>query len=194
MEEITLVLFWVTLALELTCLALFILTIKLPNFRFWPPPKPRSWQFFTSWILASIVVADALFLGLLDFDSFVLPTLKQRLRFAIGFIAIGSLIGGWAWSTFGLRNTLGIGHRFITRGPYRYSRNPQYIGDSLSAMGYMIFTNSWMICIIGGVGILLNFLAPYTEEPWLEERYGEEYRQYQRQVSRFFGRRPGKES
>jgi len=189
MNKITLILFWVTLALELIYLVLFILTIKLPNFRFWPPPKPRSWQFFTSWLIASIVVMNALFLGLLDFDSFVLPHLKQRLPFAIGFVVFGSAIGTWAWSTFGLRNTIGVGYKLITCGAYQYSRNPQYIADSLGAIGYMIFTNSWMVCIVGWLGILLNYLAPYTEETWLEERYGEEYRQYKRQVPRFVGRR-----
>lgn len=187
MNEITLILFWATLALELIYLALFILTIKLPNFRFWPPPRPRSWQFFTAWFIASIVVANGLFLGLLDFDSLILPHLKQRLPFAIGFIVLGSAIGGWAWSTFGLSNTIGVAYKLITRGPYQYSRNPQYIADSLGAIGYMIFTNSWMVWIVGWLGILLNYLAPYTEESWLEERYGEEYRQYKRRVPRFVG-------
>jgi protein-S-isoprenylcysteine O-methyltransferase Ste14 len=187
MNEIKLLLFCVTLALELIYLALFILTIKLPNFRFWPPPKPRSWQFFTAWLIAYIVVMNILLLGLLDFDSFVLPSLKQRLPFTIGFVVLGSAIGTWAWSTFGLRNTIGVGYKLITRGAYRYSRNPQYIADSLGAIGYMIFTNSWMVCLVGWLGILLNLLAPYTEETWLEERYGQEYRQYKREFPRFLG-------
>ena len=61
MKEITLILFWVTVALELIYLVLFILTIKLPNFRFLPSPKPRSWQFFAVWLIASVVVVNALF-------------------------------------------------------------------------------------------------------------------------------------
>jgi len=188
MDKISLILFWVTLALELIYLVLFILTIRLSNFRFWPPPKPRSWQFFSAWLMASIVVINGFFLGLLDFDSFILSHLRQRLPFAIGFIVLGSVIGGWAWSSFGLRNTIGVGYKLITHGPYRYSRNPQYIADSLGAIGYMIFSNSWMVVVIGWLGILLNYLAPFTEEPWLEERYGEEYRQYKHRVPRFIGR------
>lgn len=189
MNEVTLILFGVTVTLELIHLALFILTIKLPNFRFWPPPQPRSWQFFCSWLIASIVVVNALLLGLLDFDSFIFPHLTQRLPWALGFLAFGSAIGGWAWSAFGLRNTIGVAYKLITDGPYRYSRNPQYIADSLGAIGYMIFANSWMICIVGWLGVFPNFLAPYTEESWLDERYGEEYRQYKREVPRFVGRR-----
>jgi protein-S-isoprenylcysteine O-methyltransferase Ste14 len=52
----------------------------------------------------------------------------------------------------------------------------------------MVFTNSWMIWLIGLIGVTLNLLAPYTEEPWLEERYGEEYEAYKRIVPRFIGR------
>ena len=187
MNEITLILFWTTLALELIYLALFILTIKLPRFRFWPPPKPRSWQFFAAWLIASVVVVNTFFLGLVDFDSFIFPHLKQRLPIVIGFVVLGSAIGGWAWSAFRLKNTIGVADKLVTRGPYQYSRNPQYIADSLDAIGYMIFTNSWMVGVIGCLGILLNLLAPYTEEPWLEERYGEEYRRYKHRVPRFIG-------
>jgi len=189
MDEVSLILFWVTVTLELIYLALFILTIKLPNFRFWPPPKPRSWQFFSAWLIASIVIMNTLLLGLFDFDSFIFPHLTQRLWWAIGFAAVGFVIGAWSWSTFGLRNTIGVAHKLITHGAYKYWRNPQYISDSLSAIGYMIFVNSWMVCIVGWLGIFLNLLAPDTEESWLEEQYGEAYRRYKREVPRFLGRR-----
>jgi protein-S-isoprenylcysteine O-methyltransferase Ste14 len=183
------ILFWATVSLELVYVILFILTIKLPNFRFWPPPKPRSWQFFLSWLIAGVVAVNFLLLGLLDFDSFTLPCLKQRLPFALGFFVIGEIIGGWALHTLGLRNTIGVDHTLITNGPYRYSRNPQYIGDCLTIIGYMVFANSWMTWMVGLLGVGLNLLAPFTEEPWLEERYGEEYKVYQRTVPRFIGRR-----
>lgn len=58
--------------MEIFYLAMFILTIKLPGFRFWPPPSPRSWQFFAAWIVAGLVAVIFLLLGLLNFDSFIL--------------------------------------------------------------------------------------------------------------------------
>ncbi len=169
-------------------MALFVLTIKLPGFRFWPPPKARSWQFFFSWLVAGLVVVNFLVIGLLDFDSFVLFSLKQRLPYAIGILVLGLLIGSWAFVTFGLKNLIGIEDKLVTGGPYRYTRNPQYIGDSLNIIGYMVLTNSWMILVIGVLGVVLNLLAPYTEEPWLDERYGERYREYKCRVPRFIGR------
>ena len=188
MIDVIQILFLFSVILELIYLVLFILTKKLPGFRFWPPPKPQSWQFFVSWLIAGLVAVNFLVLGLLDFDSFILPNLKQRLPFAISLFLIGSLLGSWAFGTFGLKNTIGVDNKLITGGPYKYSRNPQYIGDSLNIVGYMVLTNSWMIWIIGLLGVLLNLLAPSIEEPWLEERYGERYLEYKRRVPRFFGK------
>ena len=188
MHEIIRNLFVTTILLELIYVVLFVLTIKLPDFRFWPPPKARSWQFFASWLIASVVAVNFLVIGLLDFESFILASLWDRLPYVIGIFVIGGLIGSWAFLVFGLKNVIGMEDGLVTHGPYRYSRNPQYIGDSLSILGYILLTNSWMVLVIGMFGLVLNLLAPYTEEPWLEERYGERYREYKRRVPRFIGR------
>jgi protein-S-isoprenylcysteine O-methyltransferase Ste14 len=52
-------------------------------------------------------------------------------------------------------------------------------------MGYMVLTNSWMVWVLGIMGVALNLLAPFTEEPWLEERFGGAYIAYKRKVPRF---------
>jgi protein-S-isoprenylcysteine O-methyltransferase Ste14 len=184
-----LILFASALALELLYILLFVLTIRLPCFRFWPPPSARSWQFFTAWLAAGIVAVIFFFLGLLDFDSAFLPGMSIRFPAAMVFFIAGTAIGTWAGFGFGFRNTLGLGVRLVTRGPYRFTRNPQYIGDSLNALGYVLLTNSWMVGVIGILGVILNLIAPLTEEPWMEERFGEAYLAYKRSVPRFLGRR-----
>ncbi len=181
----TLTLFLSALLFELIYIFLFLLTIRRPPFRFWPPPSARSWQFFSAWLMAGIVFVNYFFVGLLDFDSGFLPGLKLRLPFAAVCFLFGISIGMWGGMVFSSRTTLGLGTRLITRGPYRYTRNPQYIGDCLSALGYMILTNSWLAWVIGILGIFLNILAPLTEEPWLEERFGDAYREYKRRVPRW---------
>jgi protein-S-isoprenylcysteine O-methyltransferase Ste14 len=183
-----LVLFSIAVAFELVYLLLFVLTIRLPGFRFWPPPSSRSWQFFSAWLMAGIVAVNFLFLGILDFDSSFFPDLRLRFPAAMIFFVIGSALGTWSSAVFGLRATIGLGDELITKGPYRYTRNPQYIGDSLNIVGYMILTNSWMVWIIGTLGVILNILAPFTEEPWLEERFGGSYLEYKDRVPRFIGR------
>ena len=190
-EDMKLALFITAIAFELLYGVLFALTIALPGFRFWPPPSQRSWQFFASWLIASLVAVCFLFLGFLDFDG---SFLHQWLRFPIAFALLicGSIIGTWSFLSLGLRTTLGLGDKLITHGPYRLSRNPQYLGDSLSIIGYMVFSNSAMVWGVGFLGILLNFLAPFTEEPWLEERFGAAYLEYKCRVPRFIGPKRGK--
>ena len=181
--------FWTAVFLELIYLALFLWTIRSETFRFWPPPSARSWQFFTAWIVAALVFVLYFLLGLFDFNSFVLPSFWNRLPIALIILIIGAAIGSWASLSFPFRTTLGLGEQLITKGPYRYSRNPQYLGDILLIFGFFVLTNSCMVGVTGLLGILLNLMAPFTEESWLEERFGEEYRCYKQLVPRFIGRR-----
>jgi protein-S-isoprenylcysteine O-methyltransferase Ste14 len=180
-----LILFITAIALELIYIYLFLLTIRLPQFRFWPPPSVWSWQFFAAWLMASVVAFNFLLLGAGDFDSSFLPEFSYRWPVSMLFFSVGTLIGTWSFAAAGLQTTLGLGRHLVVRGPYRFTRNPQYIGDSLNIIGFMILTNSWMVWIIGLLGLALNGLAPLTEEPWLEERFGDSYREYQRSVRRF---------
>ena len=179
------ILFAIALALEIVYLGLFWLTLRRPGFRFWPPPSARSWQFFAAWFVAGVVAAIFLLLGAADFNSAFLPFFQRRLPFALVLFGLGSVFDTWASFTFGLRSTLGLGERLVTHGPYRFTRNPKYIGDSLNILGYMVLTNSWMVWVLGVLGVALNIMAPFTEEPWLEERFGTAYRAYKQSVPRF---------
>ena len=181
------ILFFSALTMEVVYTGLFLLTLKRPGFRFWPPPRALSWQFFLAWFLAGVVGVIFLLLGLMDFNSAFLPGFFTRLPAALVFFLLGMAIGVWGSFHFGLRATLGLGVRLVTSGPYRFTRNPQYICDSANIIGYMILTNTWMVWILGLVGLLLNCLAPFTEEPWLEQRFGQAYVDYRRKVPRFFG-------
>jgi len=183
------ILFCTAVILELIYVLLFILTIKLPRFRFWPPPSAWSWQFILAWLMVGVVGLCGIWLGFLDLDSGFLLDFKIRLPLAGIIFVFGSAIGGWGNLALGLRGTLGLGNRLVINGAYKYTRNPQYIGDSLLIIGFMLLTNSWMVYLIGILALGLNALAPFTEEPWLEAHFGENYREYMRQVPRFVGRR-----
>jgi protein-S-isoprenylcysteine O-methyltransferase Ste14 len=73
----------------------------------------------------------------------------------------------------------------ITTGPYKYSRNPQYVGMVLFFAGSMLFFNSLYTSITGLIGIIWFLLLPFIEEPWLEEQIKEEYYKYRKKVPRF---------
>ena len=89
--------------------------------------------------------------------------------------------GGYAWGDVSPEAET---RRLVTVGPYRYMRNPMILGYTLvmSAVG-----------LIGGspsATVLLPLLSlvgecvwiKVVEEPRLEERFGEAYREYRRRV------------
>jgi protein-S-isoprenylcysteine O-methyltransferase Ste14 len=136
--------------------------------------------------MAGMVAIGFLCLGLLDYDTFVFHS-QARFLLVLGLLIGSSILGTWAFFTFNLRTTIGLGDKLIIKGPYRYSRNPQYISDSLSIFAFMILTNSILVWILGFLAITLNILAPFTEEPWLEEKFGTSYLEYKSRVPRFIG-------
>ena len=81
----------------------------------------------------------------------------------------------------------GSGQRggFVSSGPYRFTRNPQYVGDIVFFVGVGVIANSVFLWIAHVLLILGFVVAPLTEEPWLEEQYGDAYREYRRRVPRF---------
>ena len=100
-------------------------------------------------------------------------------------IAVGNLLAwGGVWQ-FGLKKTSGAEGSLVTSGLYRHSRNPQYVGDICTLVGWMILSASvWAIPAILA-GILAFVLAPFAEESWLEKIHGDEYREYRKSTPRF---------
>ena len=73
----------------------------------------------------------------------------------------------------------------VVAGPYRYVRNPMYIGAGLALAGAAMFYGS--LLLLGYVGVFL--LATHTfvvlyEAPTLTRLFGEQYRAYQTRVRR----------
>ena len=80
-----------------------------------------------------------------------------------------------------------LGGQLIRSGPYSRSRNPQYVGTCVYLASLAILSGSHL-SVIACLPAALWFLeAPFVEEPWLAERYGEEYEEYRRAVPRYFG-------
>ncbi|MEJ2759414.1 MAG: methyltransferase, partial [Anaerolineales bacterium] len=86
----------------------------------------------------------------------------------------------------GAENTSGVKDGFIRSGPYRFTRNPQYLGDILLFIGLVLVSNSSYLFAANALLSLVFLLTPLAEEPWLEEQYGEDYLAYKQATSRFF--------
>ena len=83
----------------------------------------------------------------------------------------------------------GNGGALVVRGPYRYVRNPM-----ISGVAFVLFGEAMMLRSVPHVGWALAFLVinlvfiPLFEEPGLEARFGEPYREYVRKVPRILPR------
>ena len=74
----------------------------------------------------------------------------------------------------------------VVDGPYRYVRNPMIAGVLFIVFGEALGLRSWPHVRWAMFFLVLNAVyIPLLEEPLLERRFGEAYREYRRHVRRF---------
>ncbi len=176
--------FAVDLAALIVLLAGTCWSIARPRRRLWPPPGRRSWQYAATWVCFAVAFVGNAALIVLDWNT---GLLRGSLRFALGvpLVVVGALGVGWGVATLGAGNTSGLRQGFVRAGPYRFTRNPQYLGDTLLFLGLSFVADSRYLWVTHALLILVFVLAPLAEEVWLEEQYGEPYRAYRRETPRF---------
>jgi protein-S-isoprenylcysteine O-methyltransferase Ste14 len=78
---------------------------------------------------------------------------------------------------------------FVANGPYRYVRNPMISGVFLILFGEAFALLSRPQAVWAACFVALNLVfIPFVEEPQLERRFGEPYREYRMHVRRFLPR------
>lgn len=75
--------------------------------------------------------------------------------------------------------------RLKTGGLYRFSRNPIYLGFCIWAVSAIIYTLNPAVTLLGLYGMLVHHKIIIAEEEFLEKRFGKEYKDYCRKVSRY---------
>ncbi len=71
-------------------------------------------------------------------------------------------------------------------GPYRFTRNPMYLGGSLVQLGLGIaLGNAWIVLLLVPVVVLLHYRAILPEERYLEGKFGDEYASFKASVRRW---------
>ncbi len=178
-------LFWVIIVGEILLGFALLVSHLSPPRRIWPPPGKKTWQFYYIWILTYTSLIGLIILGFVDWNSFILDLLVFRVIGGILF-AVGISILIWGMRILSLHLSHGLKGELITNGPYKLSRNPQYIGINLAILGYILIANSFLTLSTGVFGIFLFFLTPFVEEPWLKELLGSKYEEYCKEVRRFF--------
>jgi protein-S-isoprenylcysteine O-methyltransferase Ste14 len=105
------------------------------------------------------------------------------------FVA-GAIIAGWGWLIFRKQRTTTVpgkaSSRLVTWGPYRFSRNPMYLGLVIAYLGEAgILKQLWPVILLPLVILYVNFIVIPLEESRLKEVFQEEYEQYRERVRRW---------
>jgi protein-S-isoprenylcysteine O-methyltransferase Ste14 len=74
----------------------------------------------------------------------------------------------------------------VETGPFRFSRNPLYLGLTLLYIGLSLLLNTWWsLFLLVPVWLVMHFFVVRREERYLEEKFGETYLAYRRRVRRY---------
>lgn len=182
-ERLVSLLLFVNLVAHAFLLLGAVWSITFPKRRIYPMAR-KGMAFRAMWILFGYVFVSNAALVMLDWNNGIWES-SLRLALGVPVAALGAAFVTWGIATLGLENTSGVRDRFIVAGPYLFTRNPQYVGDALLFAGMAIIANSELVLVTHMLTALVLLLAPFAEEPWLKEQYGEAYEAYQRAVPRY---------
>jgi protein-S-isoprenylcysteine O-methyltransferase Ste14 len=98
-------------------------------------------------------------------------------------VVAGVSISAWAVLTFRRHHTTVIPHHavstFVTAGPYRFSRNPMYVGLSLTYVGASMLLDSWWpLFVLPVILVAVDRLVIAREESYLRGRFGGAYDEF----------------
>jgi protein-S-isoprenylcysteine O-methyltransferase Ste14 len=123
-------------------------------------------------------------LSLVDFSSLGLPA-WIHISAGVGLFAAGGSFGWMGFRTLGPEISTGIPGDLQVRGPYRISRNPQYVGAVGVLSGLALLSNSLTVLLAAVPWCLWFWLAPLAEEPWLQVLLGDPYISYAAKTKRY---------
>jgi protein-S-isoprenylcysteine O-methyltransferase Ste14 len=153
------------------------------------------------WDLAAILAlsfptplyyAAGLTLGFILHLVLPIPLLSETLTLTIGLVLIvaGGALGGLAILAFRKSDTslsAAVPSRaLVLDGPYRRSRNPMYLSLAVLYAGFTFLLNAVAALLLLPLVIwLVQRRAIESEEHYLEQKFGDAYRQYKTRVRRW---------
>ena len=120
-----------------------------------------------------------------------LSALPAGLRIGAGLGLGGSAVLLAAWGILHLRRArtpVEPGHvpsALVTSGPYRFTRNPLYLGQLLFLLGLGLAAFPWLLPGAAVQALLLDRLVIPSEEARIAARFGEAFEAYRARVRRW---------
>ncbi|HKJ09819.1 MAG TPA: isoprenylcysteine carboxylmethyltransferase family protein [Gammaproteobacteria bacterium] len=127
-------------------------------------------------------LAAGLVLGVIQpLPVFSAPVLLRGLGILI--LAVGAIVIRWAFvTTQRTRANVARGDRpaaLVVRGPFRFSRNPVYVGMTALYLGGAFLANSvWMLFLLVPLLVIMHWGVIVREERFLERQFGDAYLLY----------------
>ena len=110
---------------------------------------------------------------------------------AIGLAIALPCVWEFAWRGFGTPAPFDPPRKLVVSGPYRFVRNPMYVGFGLVLLGEaIVFPNSTrvLLALIVILWLAVSLFIIGYEEPTLRRMFGEDYQAYCRAVRRWIPR------
>lgn len=143
------------------------------------PPLPYALALYAAWHL--------------DREVWALPVNLGTANAVLGWVSVGAGLGLFAWTLFTFwrhRTTVNpyqAASHLVVEGPFRYSRNPIYVGDWFIYGGTMLLLETlWPLAFAPFVWLIIRYGVIRHEEAHLHARFGEAYGAYTRRVGRWW--------
>jgi protein-S-isoprenylcysteine O-methyltransferase Ste14 len=148
-----------------------------PAYRIWPP------------IALGVPLLAGVIITAVAGDPFVLGPDGARVVGAVLVVLFG-IWNGWTLSVMGANRTAvlpgGATRVVLDRGPFRFSRNPLYVGlVVLDVALALLWPSVWALILVPVGMALLSWGAILPEERYLSSKFGAEYEDYRRRVRRW---------
>ena len=123
-----------------------------------------------------------------------LPDLRPRVWLSAPpgavLMVLGAALMGWALNWFRRSgqnpNPRLPSPELIERGPYRFMRNPMYVGLTLLTLGIGgLLARGWIALLAPAALIAVHYLAVLPEERYLTAKFGASYVLYKTRVRRY---------
>lgn len=139
------------------------------------------------WMLAMLIIAY----GLQWNFSWAAIVIVQSTLAAIALAAAGIALALWAERMFAAAGTEILpsspqNKALVIRGPFRFTRNPMYLGLMTSALGVAFFFGTLAFFAVPVLLFLLvNFVFVPFEETKMARQFGHQYTEYRARVRRW---------
>lgn len=139
-----------------------------------------------------VIYVAAFAVGLALQARFPLPFLPRSAALGLGGViaAVGALFIVTSIPAMlrghGTLNTAGPSAALVLSGPYRFSRNPMYLGLALLFIGVaVLFAVVWALLLVIPLVLYTQVRVIVPEERYLERTFGDRYRAYSSRVRRW---------